>query len=69
MVFDRTYLVLDTSADNLRLILDELLSHKLKHTLQLILHISRLIATTQSLKIPPLRQTLKPHKPFELLTL
>ena len=33
VVLDRKYLGIDTSADNFRLILDELLSHKLKHTL------------------------------------
>lgn len=33
VVLDRIYLVIDTSADNLGLVLDELLSHKFKHTL------------------------------------
>ncbi len=33
VVLDRTYLVIDTSADNLSLVLDELLSHTFKHTL------------------------------------
>lgn len=38
VVLDSTYLVIDTSADNLRLILEELVSQKTQHTLSTILH-------------------------------
>ena len=38
VVLDSTNLVIDTSADNLRLILDELVSQKTQHTLSIILH-------------------------------